>query len=603
MSQKVALPTLLTGGFRTFDVGDPAHVVARELAGEPIAYLVLRQGEGWYVVEVDGDLIARLRAAPVGATLEQTLGLDKKDRTRALPGRSLSDSKRPPVHMRGDVEVHWRSHRGASSGPVQGRQPIVDDTGVVQGIADTAADANAAHLYPTLHTVGSARAINDEISEFCLTLDQAPTFGLTTPMRVQFADGEQTVDVHATVSSRHFMQPHGASWSHTFRVDRALHVSPREWCFQARAIGHRAGYSLTVTFHAGDQVVGAVTMTLRGSGSPSVSSDGLRVPTHKNDGLVVDISEIGDQFGIRMYEDGQLWGSEKAWSVDTESFFELLQRAASHDDLEELGYSLWLDLPGVVRKFLDRPEVEGKTVLIVSDGRVAPFEALQLRPHKGGPLLGVANPVTRWVRDHPMSTADCVRASKLAVIRPDYIESCALPKAKEEESHLTSIFDEPTLVRSSGDFKQLLKSTDTDIVHFAGHAEGSPPYLLVEDGKVELRSLHPSRPLLKAHPLFFLNGCRVGSGTGVRPSIDANFVKWLAASRCRAIVAPLIMVDDPAALDATRVFYGRLLGGDAVAGAVQEVRRMAYDEKRSSQHVGSYLSYLSFGAPSLGVRR
>lgn len=117
---------------------------------------------------------------------------------------------------------------------------------------------------------------------------------------------------------------------------------------------------------------------------------------------------------------------------------------------------------------------------------------------RGG--LGADRPVVRWISRLGMATAPA--AQTIACVRPNYPPNIALPSAKqeEEEEDLQQRYPAMTVVRTTAEFNQLLNRTDVGIVHFAGHARGNPPNLILEDDAVSALKFSSSSPLMNTAP-------------------------------------------------------------------------------------------------------
>lgn len=247
---------------------------------------------------------------------------------------------------------------------------------------------------------------------------------------------------------------------------------------------------------------------------------------------------------------------------------------------------------------LDRNDLEGITTLIISDQRVAPFEAMKLRRKQNGPLLGADRPVVRWISKATM--ADAPSGGKIACIRPNYSGKSVLPSAKQEEDDLQQRYPGMTVARTTAEFSELLKRTDVAMVHYAGHARGNPPNLILEDAPVSAMKFSSSSELMNtAHPVIFANGCRAGQAqTGV-PAMQANFAKIVLKSGASGFIAPMIEVDSPAAYECEKVFYNALKT-DTVAEAVRKVR--ARTNTCHETQKATCMSYAAFVGANMQLR-
>jgi CHAT domain-containing protein len=193
---------------------------------------------------------------------------------------------------------------------------------------------------------------------------------------------------------------------------------------------------------------------------------------------------------------------------------------------------------------------------------------------------------------------------QVACIRPQYGTSGdELPSAEEEEKDLQQRFPNRFhVIRRSSELGDLLQNGQVRILHFAGHADGNPAHLVLEDDKVSPARFHPSYPLLRiGRPLFFLNGCRTGKSWSNAPAFLANSVKVLLTSGCSAIVAPMIKVESPAARKAAKVFYDAV-ANETIVEAVRQVRCLALDRSTPEEDKATYLSYLVFAPPTLKLK-
>jgi hypothetical protein len=109
-----------------------------------------------------------------------------------------------------------------------------------------------------------------------------------------------------------------------------------------------------------------------------------------------------------------------------------------------------------------------------------------------------------------------------------------------------------------------------------------------------------SYSLMKAHPIFFINGCRAGQGTTNAPAILANFGKVLLKSGCIGLIAPMIAVKSPAALQAARKFY-EVVEKQTLAEAVRSVRELARSASCPDDERATYASYAAFAPARLSV--
>lgn len=537
-----------------------------------------------------------LKVAPPPRLISTSLGSPpKRTPDQANPPRIPSP---PPLH--GPAYPVANAFPVSSYGP-----PPVSVPGMLSRQIDL--PRRSATLFARIESSLNAGIEPGQEVAFCVSFTPSAAPGVSAPLLVEHPEGRDSVMLHASVSSDSFVPPPGESWSKSFAVPRSLAVSPNQWVFRAVAAGDRPAYSLTVTFLASGFMAGALAFSIERKGSTNRPVTGLPAPlsiSMRPGGarLTLRIAQEGRSFRMIMVEDGKEWDEPVPWAMSTDSYFSSLEAAAGYDALRDIGYGLWVDLPAAVRRFLDRPEAAGLPLLIVSNTPVAPFEILTLNPSEEGPLMGIDRPVTRWVDDLEMPETDTLLVDDAACIRPDYPPPDNLPSAAEEERELGELLPSMRRVRRINELESLLNEPGVRLVHFAGHADGNPAKLMLEDGSVSPAKFSPSKDLLRrGRPLLFLNGCRAATGRALTPSQQANMLKMLLTSRCTAAVAPLIRVQSAAALVAAQVFYKAVAGGKSVGEAVKGVRGLAAAGGMKEGFAASYLSYLAYAPPDLRV--
>ncbi len=589
-----------TRNYRLYAATDSPLSVARDLERHFAPYAVVKRIRDdnvlWYVLDVDDELLEQLKnkaAAEPKLTLASALDLHE---WKARPPRILKVG-----------ESVGRAMAAPPAAPAP--HVVVDRGGKAMAVhTGTALPEEEASVYP--HLDGPADVGRDEVTEFALRLDPLAEEGLETLLTVTFPEGAETLDINAVVSSREFAPPAGESWSTTFVLDRALNAKPAQWVFKARALGDRPQYSLTVTFNAAGNALGAVSYTAlrRGAAQPDMapkqSGAALSVPAGSGAQVVICIAEQAsdkaNKYEINIYQGGKRAAAPLAWTMAGEQYFTMLEAATTASALTDLAFGLNVDLPPAFVAFLEHNDLQGAITLFMSDSRVAPFEVLQIKAAQNGPMLGVDRPVVRWLSDWAMPAARELKAAKIACIRPCYTGDDALPSAALEESELKSRFPEMPVARTLADIEQLLNATDVHLVHFAGHAQSDPPRFVLQDGVMNAIRFHPSRPLMKeAQPLFFVNGCRAGQARSGAPAILANFAKVLLRAGASGFIAPMIAINSPAALLAEKTFYDAL-ATQTVAEAVRRVRELS--GTCSEEQKATCSSYAAFVPAGLRVQ-
>lgn len=461
-------------------------------------------------------------------------------------------------------------------------------------------------LYPNVTSTPADEIEPDQIVTFVLRLDPIGPSDLS-PLAVDFPRRAPKVGLRAILSSTSFLRPEGEPWEQTFTVDRRLATRPAEWEVRAKALGDQPSYALTISFDVGDTPAGAYEVRLRRKGAPELPggrpSGGLvRIPRSSSGaGLVLKITAEGTQYRMRMLRRGEMV-ADAPWPMSTEGFFTKLETANGPQDLWRFGAALYASLPAEVTDALDDPALEGLPLLIASSVPVAPFELLRLRPRANGPYLGIDRPVLRWTDKPPMPDLSILAVTGAACIRPEYPPPDHLPSAAQEENELRARFPRLSIehVAMLAQLDALLQKPAVQLIHFAGHADGNPAKLTLQDAKVEPAYFDPGTPLMNGGPFLFLNGCRAATGRTHVPEFQANMLKMLLVANCTGAVAPLTKVESEAALVAACTFYYEVAArGKTVGEAVQAVRGLAFAEGVAPKHIASYLSYLAFAPPRL----
>jgi hypothetical protein len=594
--------------FRVYSVTEPAQRVAADLVARSVSYVLFRMDsedeEQWKVLRVDDALLTALglgrRTRGRGSTAAQALRktfeqLD--DFLWTLDATSESTDESASLGL-----PTMRVPRAWLAGNANAPRIFLDQTGTLRTLAlgpSGALPAQRAAVYPRLECAEGTEVAPEQTVEFELRIEAAPPGGIATRLDIEFPEGAATLDLLATVSSEDFVRPDGVAWSATFTIDRQLTARPAAWTFRARASGERARYSLTVQFLAANHVVGALeaTLVLRQSGLPAkIEQRGLRLPSAPGAPRAVAVSsDAVSRYAFECLRDGKTWARSEPAPFAGEEFFRSLANARSLRALDrDVGLGLNTELPDEVRTFFATPEDEGLALLVASVGRVAPFEAARARLAVAGSFLGVERPVLRWTS---LEMPDIARigVGPIACIRPDYADRPLLSATGEQEDLETRFPTRVERFATEADLERLLDRADVRLIHFAGHADGSPAELVLEGGvKVRATRFDPARALVKdGRPFFFLNGCRAGWGTDKTAAMVGNLVKALLLYGFSGVVAPTISVDSAAASKAARVFYEAAVT-QPVVEAVQNVRRLAVAAETPDALRASFLSYVAF---------
>jgi hypothetical protein len=599
--------------FRVYSVTEPARRVAADLAGRSVSYALFRTDsegdEQWKVLRVDDTLLAALglgrRTPRGGSTVAQAL----RKTFRQLDDSYWTIDSTSAVNTEGQLLglENMRVPKAWLDGNPSAPRIFLDRTGTLRTLAmGTSGGLPPQHasVYPLLECAEGNEVAPEQTIEFELRIEAKPPGGITTRLDVNFPEGAATLDLTATVSSEDFGRPDGVAWSKTFILDRQLTAQPTAWTFRACARGERARYSLTIQFLAANHVVGALEATLvrQQSGLPAaIEQRGLRLPSSPGAPRAVAVSSDADSIcTFECFRNGKTWARSEPAPFAGEGFFNYLAQAQSMSTLDrDVGLGLSTELPDTVRAFFATPEDEGLALLIASVGRVAPFEAARSRLAVAESFLGVERPILRWT-SLEMPDTERIDVGPMACIRPEY-PAQPLRFAKDEEQYLVGRFgDRVAHVATEAELEGLLDRADVRLLHFAGHADGSPAELALEGGvKARATRFDPARALVKdGRPFFFLNGCRAGWGTDKTAAMVGNLVKALLLYGFSGVVAPTIRVDSEAALQAARVFY-EATAAQPVGEAVRQVRRLAVAPGTPDAMRASFLSYVAFAPARL----
>ena len=580
-------PLASLGNYLIVGADELAPNVADELVMDPVPYLVIRRETPkqilWDVRAVDDDLFSSLSGV---GSIESCLNLQTSMGKHSIKLVDVFKKKRLPALS-----------------TVKPNRVVLDPSGLAVSLVGALplAELDAA-LYPKL--VPSVRAIDrDQVIEIKLELLSKTSEELAALLDIHFGADEEFVALHASVSSEAFTMPAGTTWSKEFKVNRDLTTDPGVWNFKVQAAGDRERYSLRVTFMARGKVLGNVVLTLpstaRRALAASVSTSGpLTIPAaDAQDGLALIISEDGPTYRRIMATSGGTVLGDGRFEIAADSpYFSELQKARTLEAVQAIGLGLWTDLPESIRDVLaDESLDNGSALTIVASAPYAPFEIVS----DGGEFLGVRRPVLRWVHEVPHRAQTVVPKGEMLCIRPTYGGPDHLPSAVEEETFLAGCV--PGLERATTEdaLKVLLDRPSIHAIHFAGHAQTSPPLLKLENGGVIRPTFFtPKSQLMKqGKPFLFLNGCHAGTGRIATPSAQGNMVKMLLMFGATSVVAPAIEVQSAAARDVAKAFYGQLAAGASIPEAIHHVRQIA--SKADPTHIGSYFSYLAFASPLL----
>lgn len=592
--------------YRIHDAGVSPDALMSDLRAHPVSQLVLRQGRGkdvdWYAFDVDDELLRKLKRR---GRLHDVLGLEelRAAHTAVIPhtlspaaaATRLPHSPRPIVLLDAAGNVGGVAvSRAATSGVAS-----------FAGAESVALPAAPARLFPQVASPRGNETAPGETLDYVVTIttEQAPG---APAMAVTFPAGMETLELYGEIASKEFAVLPGTPCFQKFIVDRQLQVTPKTWEFTVSAVGDRPCYSLDLIFHCAGSVVGRMVLTAARRGvSPPIpahtSSEPLTLPTRPGAGLVLFIAEraggVTSHFDFVVFRNGTRI-LEQSRDAPTNDYFDMLEEARDLATLKGLGTLLRSELPDEVVELLDAHASSREPILIMSNGRVAPFELMQLCPAQDGPFLGVAQPLGRWIYERTPPD-EAIRVCQAACLRPSYQGIDELKDAVGEESDLAAHI--PLIHAGTRDEfdSKILNNPDIGLLHFAGHAQAAPALLKLEaGGTLEPAAFHPKFPLMcQGRPFVFLNGCEIGKGTGMVPAPVGNLVKTLIKHGCRAVVAPFVKVQTAAARTAAEIFYDAA-ATEPIGEAVRRVREEVWKSGTRDDQRATFLSYAAFAMPA-----
>ncbi|MBA2470624.1 MAG: CHAT domain-containing protein [Chloroflexia bacterium] len=280
---------------------------------------------------------------------------------------------------------------------------------------------------------------------------------------------------------------------------------------------------------------------------------------------------------------------------------------------------LWNLLARVAAASGDRPP----TVFIVSQDPFVPWElALVETPFdpKSAPFLGAQATLGRWVMPRPgknrpeLPPLERRTVDSMAVMcgryPADHFRWTRLEHAEHEAAELQERYTAEPLEANLGSMLDFLdKTSETDALHFAGHAihdPNSPENGLVFSDLTFFDSIQVLGEQLAVRPFIFLNACQSGVGYTVLGSC-AGFVGAFLFAGASGVVAPFWSVNDAAAQDIARDFYRQALEENISPAEALRRRRASFGKDADGNDIepdsAVNLAYQFFGHPNLRLVR
>jgi hypothetical protein len=274
---------------------------------------------------------------------------------------------------------------------------------------------------------------------------------------------------------------------------------------------------------------------------------------------------------------------------------------------EDLGNSLWWDLPEAFRTFYwNELYNQDVSIAIYSQEPYIPWELVKPQKVRGGAdgadFLGVTFRMARWKQ--ALQFPDPLTVSGFSVIAPTYTPP--LPGAQEEAKDLVDRFGATMLPGTGASVRAFLESNEgVQLIHFAGHGEydssgTEDPVIRLSDESLVPDDLNRASLGRSAHPLVFLNACEVAEEGWALTRIG-GWAEAFCDVGFAGFVGPYWAVNDGVARKAANIFYDALATGDTVGEAIRDIRRHFYSDPDYRGHP-SWLAYTLHCQPNVRVR-
>ena len=304
------------------------------------------------------------------------------------------------------------------------------------------------------------------------------------------------------------------------------------------------------------------------------------------------------------------------------------QVAQFADQVRAEGGTLWDDLiPKTIQAQLWENRNEIKFIQVYSDEPFIPWELVHMKepgkrqlPNESWFLAELG--LIRWIMPSD-ETGGCNRAPRHLRVRPGKVRALVpeypvrsgweLQNAPAEIATLEGLFG--AVERVPSDFsaiKGVLTGGDFDVFHYAGHGTGDSSQigdealvLNVERGSggwlpgasfraqdVVSHAMLSETPCAEHRPIVLLNCCETGRSGYTLTSIGGLASAFVGAG-AGVLISPLWSVDDVAAAEFSRAFYGALKSGATLAEAARTARAAI---KSSGDQ--TWLAYTVYGEPT-----
>lgn len=193
----------------------------------------------------------------------------------------------------------------------------------------------------------------------------------------------------------------------------------------------------------------------------------------------------------------------------------------------------------------------------------------------------------------------------MAVIVPEYTAVPALAFAQAEATALVGRFGARRVPGQYRAVIDLLRSTGSQAIHFAGHGHFDPAVadaseIVLTDTSLRPTDLAGATIGRSEHPMIFVNACEVGQQDWSLTQIG-GWADAFCGAGCSAFVGPYWPVDDRVATKASLVFYDALREGQTMGRAMQTMRRRFETDEEFPAHP-TWLAYTLHCQPNVTVQ-
>jgi CHAT domain len=287
-------------------------------------------------------------------------------------------------------------------------------------------------------------------------------------------------------------------------------------------------------------------------------------------------------------------------------------------ELKSIGVELFKELiPEQIQKALWDNRNKLTNIWVISSEPFIPWELVHLVDPNGDtpeePMFFGQMGVVRWLENVLLAPIQIkVRKNRAFTVIPNYpVDDDKLPEAQEEFAFLKKMFGAQPVQPEEGPVRDLLKSGDFDLLHFACHGIATLKDVL--DAKLDLQGRLEGKGYVPAEfdagqvstyanlhsgdnqPMIVLNACQTGRA-GWRLTGIGGFANAFITREAGAFVGTLWAVGDTPARTFTETLYRNLKRGTTLSKATIAARAAAH-----SAGDATWLAYTVYGHPQMRI--